>query len=230
MIFRYSNKTIRLKDDGFAFGRVRWWFRELRELFFTKIKLDHTIYFKTIRMCLPEQRAMLFRKFFTTDFMVERFCSGSPLLDGHNVNPHFLDGHQESSIIGSQLVSVIMKGTGDSAIALVVGGCSFWQSHVPLLRGWKQRTYRESNRYVTRKIQAFISCQKICIWTSRVINDAQSHIRVSQFSPIRCDTHAMHPRRDAQELHKVTRVRDERVKITKAIPYYACPGDCCVLG
>lgn len=56
---------------------------------------------------------------------------GYPSLIGHNVKPHFLAGYQKGSKIGSQLVSAIMKGTGDSAITLVVGGCAFWQSRVP---------------------------------------------------------------------------------------------------
>ncbi|KYN40540.1 PDZ and LIM domain protein Zasp [Trachymyrmex septentrionalis] len=38
-----------------------------------------------------------------------------PTLIGHNVKPHSLAGHQKGSKIGSQLVSAIMKDTGDSA-------------------------------------------------------------------------------------------------------------------
>ncbi|KYQ58983.1 PDZ and LIM domain protein Zasp [Trachymyrmex zeteki] len=44
-----------------------------------------------------------------------------PTLIGHNVKPHSLAGHQKGSKIGSQLVSAIMKSTGDSARATPYG-------------------------------------------------------------------------------------------------------------
>ncbi|EFN67496.1 hypothetical protein EAG_02883 [Camponotus floridanus] len=78
--------------------------------------------------------------------------------------PHSLAGHQESSKIGSQLVFAIMKGTSDFAMALVVGGCPFWQSRVRLRDSVikPENSTWESNRYVTYKIQAnFISCQEV---------------------------------------------------------------------